>query len=1002
MEITLIHLTDIHFTVKTDLTNKTAMLARAVLCEVKKSDAIYFIISGDIAFSGKENEYKKAKSFLSVLKTLIHGEMPNLKIHYVIVPGNHDCNYVHNTQLRINALKNITYQTLGEDSSVTDLCLTTQDDFWSFYSNFNPIPLDKLYFIIKHEFANINLIFHCVNTSWMSQQNEEVGSIFFPVKKYSNILKEEQSINFCVWHHPYNWFTPNTVENNKAEFEKFTENISSTHFFGHEHRQSYHVNINKNENIEINLLSGEILNEDKKQNKSAFQMLRFNLNDEKGVLINYEWRELFYQSVSTKEIFFHKEYKRTFELNVTFVRELEEFKIPIVIEKKKDLKLSDIYIFPDLEATFKDSNKFENHFSSTTILNSEDSVVIVDGENQIGKTSLVYMYFLKFYEKNIYPIFLSGKDIKEPNIEKTSKRAFRQQYVNGSNFEVYRQLENKRKVLLIDDYQECEFNGETTQIFLNDCIAKFGKVIILFDSSNNVLSTLRLEFKKAVYFTIKPFGYKKRNDIIERYYNLRSDPYTFDEQILLTEIKSTFDNVQNILGDKLMPAYPIYILSIIQALQYKPLKQNETSFGYCYQTLIHYSLHKAGVKGEDMDTFLNFLTELAYKFLIEDTEVISRKSLSDFYYSYSSKFICPSFEIIFEILKRAKIISIDTEECKFFYNYILYYLSAKKIADILNTNDGKEIVSKLFSKLENEKNANILVFITHHSKDISFLEESLLNSMIVLDKNIPITLNKDDPFYNEIKEIAEGLKNDILDANRTPKEEREKLLARSDEVDRKRIQSNFELDDKKEVNEALAPFLHSYRSIEIVGQIIKNRKGSLEIKRLNELVSEIYITGFRTIGYYSELLKSMKDDLRKIINEDISLGDNKIEVEKKIFAYLEMCSLKLCMTIFSKLTFCVGTKELKSIYLQVAKELNTPASKLVTFSINSYYGNVSVAEVKTLAEEFKDNIVALRILRARVRVYVYNKNIGYATKQKLASALSMTIIPINSGIRISK
>lgn len=993
MEITLVHLTDIHFSKKTDLKSKTEPLARAILTELGSSSVLYFVISGDITFSGKPEEYEMAKKYLSLIKTLLKGAQPNLEIHYIVVPGNHDLNFDYNTQVRINSLNNMNYDSIGEDKSVINICLEAQKDFWNFYENYRSVPQDKMFYKISNIHAGKTVNFYCLNTAWMSQIDEKVGSIFFPIQKYLPFEKEEGSINFGVWHHPYNWFNPNTVENNKHEFEMMTQKISSTHFVGHEHLRQFQERIDRDENNQINLLSGSILNEDKKPNKSEFQIIKFHIGDKDGTLTNLSWKVNQYERVSEKGIVFYQEFAKKFQLSKEFLTRLEELKIPIIIENKKDLKLSDLFIFPDLESTFNDSDKLDNHFQSNKLLNTDDRVIIIDGESQIGKSSLVSMLCLKFYEKNINPIVLTGKDFKEPNIEKTVKKAFNNQYEKGSNYETFRQLDNKRKVLLVDDYQECNFNYEATKKLLDSCLTLFEKVIVMFDSSNSVLSTLRLEYDIAKYYTIKPFGYKRRNDLIERYYYLNRDPNRTDEQEILIEVKNTFDNVQSILGERLIPSYPVYILSIIQALDYKPLKHNETSFAYCYQTLIHYSLYKAGVKNEDIDTYLNFLTEFAYKLVDSDTEGMTEREFKDFYCLYTSKFICPAEDAILQNLKRAKILIFEDEAYKFSYNYIVYYLSAKKIADILYTNDGKKIIAKLFSKLEDERNANILVFITHHSKDISFIEDSLLNSMIVLDKSNPISLRRDDPFYDEIKEIAENLKNDILDSNKNPKKVREESLARRDKIENERIKNDDVEDSPEELKKIVIPIIHSFRSIEIIGQIIKNRKGSLEINRLSELVTEIYTTGFRTIGYYSELLGSMKEDLKKIVNNDIDIDAGKNEIVGKINLFLQMMSLKFCLSVFNKLVHCVGTQELREIYKKVAESLNSPASKLVTFSINSYYGKISVKEVKNLAEEFKDNIVALRILKSTVRFYVYNRNLDFDTKQRLASAAKMTIIP---------
>jgi Calcineurin-like phosphoesterase len=995
MKIGILHLTDIHFTEKTRLDSKMNSFCRALINDLSDIKKVYVIISGDIAFSGKKEEYEQAKKFLSVSKTLITSELKNLEFKYIVVPGNHDCNIAkYDNQLRKNILMNINYQTIGTDNSVIDLCLNVQTDFWDFYKNYNKTPDNKLFYTIEDIVEDRKICFHCMNTAWMSQKDEVVGGLFFPVKKFQTIKHEENSLNFGVWHHPYNWFNPNTSENNKTEFEKFTEDISSASFFGHEHVQSSYTNENRNSGRKINLFSGEVFNEDKKTNISGFQTLIIDLNTEVGEIKKYNWDKTYYDSSETYEIEFFKSVAENFKIKDEFINYLQEVKIPLVFDSKKETKLSEIFVFPDIDSTIRDTTTFENYSNSIKLLEKDFHHCIIDGESQVGKTSLLSMLFIKLYEKGIYPIMLLGKDFKDPNIEKIIKRAFKSQYENADKeFEKYLQLDKNKKAILFDDYQDCNFNTTTTQNVFKDLNQKFGKVITIFDSANSILASLKNQFKEAKYYTIKPFGYKKRNELIEKYHFLKQNQHTIDEHVFLNEVKATFDNVQSILGDKLMPPYPIYILSIIQALQYKPLKQNETSFGYCYQTLIHFSLHKSGVTNEDLDSYFNFLSELAYKFIVSQSDTITNHEMTKFYVEYSEKFLCPSYDVLLTTLKKSKIIQSEDQNFKFCYNYILYYLSAKKISEILHTDEGKQLLLELFNNMHEEQNANILVFITHHSKDISFIEQSLLNTMIVLENTTPITLEKNDPFYNEISTFVEKLKNDILEINRNPRLERDKQLLKQDQISREIVSDeNEKLEhDDEDLKKSMLPFLQSFRSIEIVGQIIKNRKGSLEKKHLTEMLTELYTTGFRTIGYYSELLTSVKTEIIEMINEKLNSGDGKKEIEERINDFIQMTSFKMCINIFSKLMYSIGSKELKKLYLEVAEKLNSPAAKLVTFSINSYYGTITPKELHDLAKEFKGNIVALRILKFRVRTYVYNRNLDYSTKQKLASCLDMTL-----------
>lgn len=228
--------------------------------------------------------------------------------------------------------------------------------------------------------------------------------------------------------------------------------------------------------------------------------------------------------------------------------------------------------------------------------------------------------------------------------------------------------------------------------------------------------------------------------------------------------------------------------------------------------------------------------------------------------------------------------------------------------------------------------------------------------------------------------------------NRDPSEERKRQLLTQDRLDRKMNQNNGEESDF-DVNEKTIPFIQAFRSIEIIGQIIKNRKGSLEKVVLKKMLIELYNTGFRMIGYLGGMIKESKDELSSKIEEKISKNDTNQDIERKIYKFLQFISLLACLGVFSKLVRSVGVKELREMYPNVAKTMDTPAAKIVSFSINSYYGKIDMTELEQLSKEFEGNVVALQILRARVKSYIYNNYLNYKDKQKIAAYLNMKISP---------
>ncbi|PAW93168.1 hypothetical protein CKK33_06530 [Mucilaginibacter sp. MD40] len=990
MTIGIAHFTDIHFTIKTDIDNKIASCLGALKNDFSGVKAIYFVLSGDIAYSGKKQEYDLAKVFFNKIIQLLKKQYPDTGLKVIIVPGNHDCNFSdYDSQLRKNSIENISYDYLGDDNSVIDTCLSVQADFWDFYKIYNDLPSDKLFYKVSDIVDGRTICFHCINTSWMSQIYEQPGKLFFPARKYDSYDNEDCYLNIGVWHHPYNWFNPGSIENNKKELEHLTERIASVHLIGHEHVNEFYTIKNNITTDKINIVSGKVFNEDSLPNESGFETIIVDIDKREGGLKTYSWDKDIYKSSYNKKLNFFKDSHKKFEFNSDFIKNLDEIKIPLTIGERRKVKLSDIFIFPHLDTINSDTKILENYQDSESIIDNKFSHCVIAGDDQIGKSSLLSMIYLNKLKNGVFPLMITGKDIKELDFNKILKRAFRRQYINGDeNFDAYQQLDKSKKILLVDDYHHCKFPAAVVYKVLKELMPKFEFVLLSIDSAHSLLPVLQTEFKDVGFYKIKPFGYSKRNSLIERYNYLKRSSYHDIDDIDI--LKESFDKVGAVLGDKLIPSYPIFILSILQSLEYNSLRQNETSFGYCYQTLIHFSLHKAKVKSDDIDTYFNFLTELAFAFVDSEKEVFREEELLEFFASYKRRFITPSYNQVIETLKQSKILVFEDDEICFGYDYILYYLSAKKISDIIHTEKGKSIVTKLFKDLQEEKNGNILVFVTHHSKDISFIEDSLLTSMDILSDYTPITLALNDPFYIHIKAIAEDVSKEILEINRNPREERKKHLQSLDESEsrvEKRSQSS------ESYNAITLPFKKSFRSIEIIGQIVRNRKGSLEISQLKDMIKEVYDTGFRTISYSSELLISAKNQIILMLNEDDIAETSKKEIEKGVTDFVMMSSFESCIGIFSKIMQSMGLKDLKDLFNEVAIDIDTPAAKLVSFGINSYYGSISENELRTLVTDLKGNAVAMKMLRGRVQAYVYSKNLDIRTKQKFANLLGMTISP---------
>ncbi|ARN57417.1 metallophosphoesterase [Sedimentisphaera salicampi] len=999
MEIGLIHLTDLHLESKTDIANKIKSLCSVTNNELSTAGKRYLVISGDLVNQGKAEEYAKAKEIFQNIS-----EKCNID-NLIMVPGNHDCNFDLNNQIRKNIISNIDYDTIGNDDSVIKQATEVQKDFWDFYSEFNEKPDNYLAYKIVDSFNGINISFICFNTSWMSSKNEKVGSLFFPTKIIEN-LGDSTDISISVFHHPLNWFSPNKTTNNRNEFQAYLDRISNLKLIGHEHENKSISRTDLDTNINVLEFSGEIFNKNS-DSHSGFQIFKIKPKEDKILLKKYFWNDdLYINDNHEREISIQKTSNRKLNIKKHFLDKLDDIEIPLHIEKRQ-ISLSQVYVYPDLEERKEDFNELDSYIDSRQLLeNTKFSKVILDGDSQIGKTSLLSILFKEFYKLGHYPFLLNGEDINITSIDELIRKHFHEIYDNNSQLDRYLQIENNKKVILIDDFYRNKLNGERLKQFIEEISNKYAKIIIVTDSSVELSAEVQSVFNDYDKLTIKPLGYIKTDELITNYFECKSDFSTLGEQAKLSKIKSSFNQVRSLLGDKILPSYPVFILSLLRTLDEATFSLNETSYGYCYESLLYFAFKsKAKLEENQLSYYLSFIEQLAFDLFKTNRTFFDDTYLCYFYEEYKKNHFIDDFCTLEKILLDSYVLKKYDNTYQFGYKYIYYFLAAKHIAGLINTEEGKKIIKGLFDKLYLEENANILVFVTHHTKDNDFIEKSVIKAMEPFECIEPITLKKDCKYYSLISGLAEDIKKEILKADISPSKKRKEDLGEVDNNYQKLNDNDFT------ENDVVRPYITAFKAIDIVSQIIKNRVGYLKKDDLVTYINEIYLTGFRMIGAIGETYNNAKDeilnDLVNSIIDDIEKRAKNREylmaepidrsvIEKKVYRFFEIINLQICLSIFSKLVESAGIDDCKvrEIYSKVANNINTPAAQLVTFSIRSYYYGVSVKEIKDHAEKFYNNPVALKILKARVISYVYNNHLAYKTKQQISEILGLQLRPI--------
>jgi len=1001
MKIAILHLSDLHIDSGNYqwLTKKTEQIVSAVWNNFSECGKIVIVVSGDIAYSGKKEQYDYAKGFFRALlrafaeKKLCNTELDN-KI--ICVPGNHDCDFDINDNARKMLLTSIRSNAGKVDDSVYDVMSAVQNNFKEFAKD---IMIDKSFTLSINNNVIVNagdktILFRLYNTAWMSSLKEGQNSIVMPLK-----MIEEKSIDadlvVSLFHHYYSWLSP-SCDDNKNRFRKYVMKTSNMVLYGHEHTPSSSQVTDDYERESVNEFEGGALyfSQPGCSNTSSFNSIILDLDSFECVVRSFDYDDSIYSMKKESQVNLNQERKTDeFRHNTDFLKSLKKMSIPIHNSENVKMTLDEFFVYPDLERINKRQLKVDEDFtdSSSIIEDTQYQLVMLEGDDQCGKTSLLNMYYLRFVDKYMYPVLIQGKNLVNDNIDKIIGKAFDEQYCSEDK-EKYLQNDTEKKILLVDDFDECQLNDTIKKKVIDQFLNRFSKVIITTKENENVASSYFLmEKKNTLAARIKPLGHVKRNELVKKFYlTYDVNSSSLQQPALLERVKVGFDMVENFLGKEYIPSFPIYILSILLSntkIQNSSLEQ--TSYGYCYEALITCALLSCVNDKSKIDRYYNVLTNLAYQIYQKNGIPISEDDFRQFYDKYQEVYYSQGYkEVKSNLLKCNLLRCTDDYYYKFSYNYIYYFLVAKYMADNMHCKEGLDDIMTLCENIHDEQKANILIFIAHHIKNPQFVEDTQLALISALDNQKPVSLNRDDDYYKLLNEICESLKKEIVKPKEEidPEKEREKILQKRDENER--LVPNEKIDPNSLPIE-IQNMNKSLRSIEVVGQIVKNRQGSLPKPDIKTMVMELYRAAFRTIGYFGTIIESEREHVIEDVICNKKEGIPNSEIIKKIDSFFELSSLNFCLFVFSKVINSVGSKELRETFLQIANEIGTPAAKLVSFSIISCFSKIAIPELENLVNELKDNPVAMSIIRARVRSYLYNNHVDFSDRQKIIYAVNL-------------
>ncbi|RML69891.1 Toll-interleukin receptor [Pseudomonas syringae pv. syringae] len=665
---------------------------------------------------------------------------------------------------------------------------------------------------------------------------------------------------------------------------------------------------------------------------------------------------------------------------------LDDTEITLTHRVADIVRLRDIFIAPDLIVSNKTlNNKVRKSINSVNLL-KESKLSLVIGEEQAGKTSLAKAISWQTLELGLTPIYICGSEIRSANIEALIEKRSSEQLQQKTKLETE---DLKSCILIIDNFHLNGLNKKHIEQLLKSLKSSFHTVVLFATETFRYVMPDFEELEDFDVFQINEFGNVKRSQLIEKWVLLGVEE-SLSEKDMYRECDEIETKINSIIRKKLLPSKPIFILSILQMLEASTSQRLDmTSHGHCYQSLVYQALERIEVKPKEIDKYMNVMTELAWAQYSNSSKALSVEELSKFYDNYALEYLSVDKTKITEDLHKASILATHENCVSFKYPYIYYFFAAKKLADSFTKTDSiKKEITKLLEGLHREDYANIIIFITHHTKERWILDEIEVCLMELFSENDPATLKaQDTAFLEEFLRDIPGLviKQRIVHRER---EKHQQLLDSSEEDFSNEEQHHEGID----ANGLFAKINKVFKGSELIGQIVRNRHASLSKAELTSLLTEAYSCGLRFLQFFIDISDLAKEGVILTIAQQIRENPQQTDQDiiKEARGTFLLYTYSAIYAMIRKIASSTGCIEAEEIYKVIEKLSPTPAVKLINQAIElSFHKRLNYEVLDTLANEFKGNVVCDRILKEIVIQHIYMFPVDYRDKQKISACLDL-------------
>lgn len=992
MELLLVHLTDIHIRDDKDLdvlSIRTDSIGGAICNHITNPDEteVVFCITGDLAFSGKDDQYIAISMILDEVHSLINKRYPQVGIHYVLVPGNHDCDFEASEeevreQLLISPALDIS------KPAVLKACTAIQKNFYIFGKEWGEnydvmlCDNDKILTVNELNFDSyrVHLKFHCINTSWCSKKQEEKGKMKITTGKMSMVTdflkKEPDDIVITMMHHDAEWLN----WDDKEVWNKYHKQYSDIIFVGHDHSIEYTLKNNYDKTVN-HFIKGNQLYDKYSPNQSGFNILKLNTNTRKiqECFFTYEWNGTLYKKIvdTGYRLFVRNKYiESNIELKEDVWKYLESLDIDIFNKNsKRELKLSDVFGFPTLKEEKNRVTKFFRSMDDLLAYMKENPYISIRGEKEYGKTALLKQIFETYFKQKKFPVFLDITKINSADGEFLNRiiaKQYEETYINISADEIMQKAAEDR-ICIIDNFEEILLSDKSSKKFLKYLIDKFGRVILSRNPKLDLINPLSyiktndfIEENFHILF-LHPASGSYRERIINKWILLENEDLEEDTPAFDAKRREKYAQVQAVMNGNFFNKTPIDLLLVLSYLSQDGEAQIDYSrYSFIYEKHILEKLNAIGEKTtKTIEMYKTLLQNIAYKMFkdkiygyVQDSYIYS----IIFEYKENHSGIRVDISKLIERMVHFRFLENKGDAYRFKYSYMYFYFAGSYIAKKMNPEKRTKVIKEVFENIDNDLNYNIALFLAYNLNReyeilpiVSKMSDNLLTDFKNFKyENIRALITEwGGNIEQKIERIYTVPENDQIPLLRSRK------LQKQEEDECKDIDEgsheNDSSDFHEEIKQTNQEVLKIGRLIDYMGNILKNYSGGMENSQREFIIDVMFKSVTKVLGAFSNYSTYTVDKLIEMLGEKIKDSDEKtIQVKSALIQTVKILISEIWLQFVSAnitiLSFGLESEDIKENINNYCLKNQTDLVKMtrVEYLIRIASTHLPVSDIKDL------------------------------------------------------